>query len=100
MRDAGRAVWARASRHSTARPWLAARIRLFGLLLLLIPLFAGLQRLVSDAGGSVEVRTVPREVPVLVPVERTVERVIERVTYEAVPADGTPEVPSEPKPIP
>jgi hypothetical protein len=100
MRDAGRAVLGQVSRLSTARPGLAARLRLFGLLLLLIPLFVGLQRLVADAGASVEVRVVPREVPVLVPVERTVERVIERVTYEAVPADGTPVTPSGPKPAP
>jgi hypothetical protein len=100
MRGAGRAVVARVRRLARRRPGLAARVRLFGLLLLLIPLFVGLQRLVADAGSSVELRIVPREVPVLVPVERTVERIIERVTYEPVPLEGTPEAPAGPRPIP
>jgi hypothetical protein len=100
MRSMGRAVCAGLQRLTAARPGLSARLRLFGLLLLLIPLFAGLQRLVSDAEASAEVRLVPRDVPVLVPVERIVERVVERIIYEPVPVDPTPEAPLAPAPRP
>jgi hypothetical protein len=100
MRSAGRAVSMGARRLATAYPGLSARLRLFVLLLLLIPLFAGLQRLVTDAEASSEVRFAPREVPVLVPVERIVERVVERVIYQPVPAEETPESPPTPAPRP
>ena len=100
MREAGRAVRARVRRLDAARPGLAARLRLFGLLLLLIPLFVGLQRLVTDAEAAAEVRLAPGDLPVLVPVERIVERVVERVVYQPVPAEATPEPPASPGPRP
>ena len=100
MRSANQAVRAGARRLGAAYPGLSARLRLFVLLLLLIPLFAGLQRLVTDAEASAEVRLAPREVPVLVPVERIVERVVERVIYQPVPAEETPEPPPTPGPRP
>lgn len=100
VRRAGRAVRATVNRLGTTRPGLVAQLRLFALLVLLIPLFVGLQRLVTDAEAAAEVRLGPRETPVLVPVERIVERVIERVIYEPVPADGPPEPPAAPAPRP
>jgi hypothetical protein len=100
MLNAGGAIRASARRLTATRPGLAARLRLFGLLLLLIPLFAGLQRLVTDAEAATEVRFVPREVPILVPVERIVERAVERIIYLPVPAEATPEPPAAPAPRP
>jgi hypothetical protein len=78
---------------ATDHPSLALRLRLFGLLLLLVPLFAGLQRLVTDAVPQVEVQFVSDDRPTPVPVERTVERII----YVPVPAEETPE-PATPAP--
>lgn len=100
MLSAGGAVWSGVKRLTARRPGLAARLRLFGLLLLLIPLFAGLQHLVTDAEAATGVRFAPREVPVLVPVERIVERAVERVIYQPVPAEAAPEVPAPPAPKP
>jgi hypothetical protein len=60
-------------------------LRLFGLLLLLVPLFAGLQLLIREGVSRVEIRFVSQDVPVLVPVERIVERVVERIVYVPVP---------------
>jgi hypothetical protein len=85
---------ARLRRLATAHSGLALRLRLFGLLLLLIPLFAGLQRLVTDAVPQIEVQFISDDRPTPVPVERTVERII----YVPVPADETPE-PSTPAPL-
>jgi hypothetical protein len=74
-------------------------MQLFGLLVLLVPLFAGLQYLIGEGVSRVEIRIVSQDVPVIVPVERIVERIIERVIYVPVPADGTPETaPSGPTP--
>jgi hypothetical protein len=84
--EAGQAVRARLARLIERRPGLGARLRLFGLLLLLVPLFAGLQLLVLD-GSPPDVRITSRDVPALVPVERIVERVVERIVYVPVPAD-------------
>ena len=89
MQDAGRAMRARLGQFATARSGLAARLRLFGLLLLLIVLFAGLRYLVGEGAPRVQVRVVPQDVPVFVPVERIVERVVERPVYVPVPADST-----------
>jgi hypothetical protein len=100
MRNVGRAVWTGAKRLAALYPGLSARVRLFGLLILLIPLFAGLQRLVADAEASAEIRLTSREVPVLVPVERIVERVVERIIYQPVPADAAPSPPALPGPRP
>jgi hypothetical protein len=69
------------------RPGLMARLRLFGLLVLLAPLFAGLQYVIGDGVARVEVRFVPQDVPVVVPVERIVEKVVERVIYVPVPVE-------------
>src|SRR5262245_17417768 len=100
MRSAGQAVWSGARRLGAAHPGLSARLRLFVFLLLLIPLFAGLQRLVTDAEASADVRLAPREMPVLVPVERIVERVVERIIYQPVPTDEAPAAPPTPGPRP
>ena len=89
MQDAGRAVRARLGRFAATRPGLVARLRLFGLLILLIVLFAGLQYMVGEGTPRVQVRVVPQDVPVFVPVERIVERVVERPIYVPVPADET-----------
>jgi hypothetical protein len=63
---------------------LIARLRLFGLLTLLVPLFAGLQLIVHEGIPRVEVRLVAQDVPTTVPVEVPVERVVERVVYVPV----------------
>lgn len=67
---------------------ITSRLRLFGLLALLVPLFAGLQYLVREAVPRVEIRLVaqdaPAAPPVLVPVEVPVERVVERIVYVPV----------------
>jgi hypothetical protein len=90
MQDAGRAVRDRIGQLAAERPGLMARLRLFGLLVLLTPLFAGLQYAIGEAVPRVEVRFVPQDVPIVVPVERIVERVVERVIYVPVPADAIP----------
>ena len=82
---------ARLGRFAESRPGLAARLQLFGLLLLLVPLFAGLHYLIGAGVARVEVRVVSQDVPVIVPVERIVERIVERVVYVPVPADGSPQ---------
>lgn len=70
---------------------LIARLRLFGLLALLVPLFAGLQYVVREGVPRVEVRLVAQDVQTTVPVEVPVERVVERVIY--VPVGGQAAVP-------
>jgi hypothetical protein len=74
---------------------LRAQLHLFGLLALLVPLFAGLQYVVREAVPRVEIRLVSRDVPaavpVLVPVEVPVDRVVERIVY--VPVDRPDAVP-------
>jgi hypothetical protein len=65
-----------------AYPGLAARVRLFGLLAVLVPLFVGLQQLARDGVPRIEIRFVTQDVPV--PLEVPVERVVERVVYEPV----------------
>jgi hypothetical protein len=71
------------------------RLRLFGLLALLIPLFAGLQHFVREAVPRIEIRLVSQDVPtsvsVLVPIEVPVDRVVERIVY--VPVDRPDTVP-------
>ena len=75
---------------------LPARLRLFVLLAVLIPLFGGLQSLLSREGAPrTEIRLVPQTVPVIVEVERPVERVAERIVY--LPAPGPEE--SAPPPV-
>jgi hypothetical protein len=86
MLDRGRAILTRLGRLAAARPGLAVRLRLFGLLLLLIPLFAGLERLVSDAAPRAGDQFSAEQAQTPVPVERTVERII----YVPVPAEETP----------
>lgn len=85
MQHAVRAVHAQLTMAARAHPSLVARLRLFGLLALLLPLFAGLEHLVQDGVPRVEIRFVSEDVPVVVPVERIVERVVERVVYVPVP---------------
>lgn len=84
MQDAGRAVRAHLGRLAATRPGLVARLRLFGLLVVLVVLFFGLQYLVGEGTPRVQVRVVPQDVPVFVPVERVVERPV----YVPVPADA------------
>lgn len=89
MQDAGRSVRDRIGQFAAERPDLMARLRLFGLLILLAPMFAGLQYVIGGV-ARVEVRFVPQDVPIVVPVERIVEKVVERVIYVPVPVDETP----------
>jgi hypothetical protein len=98
MQDAGRAMRARLGQSAAARPGLVARMRFFGLLILIVPLFAGLQHLLSERFARVEVQLVSQDVPIFVPVERVVERVVERIVYVPVPYDATPE-PASPTPM-
>jgi hypothetical protein len=86
MLDRRRAIQTQLSRLAAGRPGVAIRLRLFGLLLLLIPLFAGLERLVSDTAprNGEQFSAEPAQTPV--PVERTVERII----YVPVSAEETP----------
>src|SRR3954470_7246091 len=86
MQDRDRGGQGRLTRIAPPPPGLAARLRLFGLLFLLIPLFAGLQQLVFDAAPRIEQQFISEDPPTPVPVERTVERII----YVPVPYDGTP----------
>ena len=86
MQDASRAVRARLDHLASAHPDLVARVQLFGLLILLVPLFAGLQHITREGIPRVEVRFVPHDVPVMVPVERIVERII----YVPVPEGAQP----------
>lgn len=72
------------------------RLRLFGLLASLVPLFAGLQYIVREAVPRVEIRLVSQDVqasvPVLVPVEVPVDRIVERIVYVQVDrADAVPQ---------
>lgn len=97
MQDAGRALRARVGQFAAARPGMAARLRLFGLLALLVVLFAGLEYMIGEGIPRVEVRIVSQDVPIFVPVERIVERIVERPVYVPVPADGTA-VPASPTP--
>jgi hypothetical protein len=97
MRDAGRAMRARLGQFAAARPGLVARLRLFGLLILIVPLFAGLQYMIGERFARVEVQFVSQDVPIFVPVERVVERDVERIVYVPVPYDATPE-PASPTP--
>src|SRR5689334_22375153 len=91
-----RAVRTRVARLMQARPGALARLRLFGLLVLLVALFGGLQALVDEGVPRVEIRFVPREVPIQVPVEVPVDRVVERIVYVPVPVEGaSPVVPAE-----
>ena len=55
---------------------LTANLRLFGLLALLVPIFAGLQYIVREGVPRVEVRLVAQDAQTTVPVERVVERVV------------------------
>src|SRR5206468_11163783 len=92
----GRVARFRVTRLMSARPGLLARLRLFGLLALLVALFGGLQALVDEGVPRVEIRFVPREVPVQVPVEVPIDRIVERIVYVPVPVGGTgPAAPSE-----
>ncbi len=78
------------ARDDSDRPAWIGRLRLFGLLALLVPLFAGLQFLVREAVPRIEIRFVSQDVPVNVPVVVPVERVVERIVYVEVerPAPG------------
>jgi hypothetical protein len=87
MFELSRSGQVRLGQLSAAHPGFIARMRLFGLLALLVPLFVGLQGLVREGVPRVEIRFVSQDVPVpvSVPVEVPVERVVERIVY--VPVD-------------
>jgi hypothetical protein len=94
-------VRARLARLIAHRPGLVARLRLFGLLLLLVPLFAGLQALVLDGSPPSDARVTSRDAPILVPVERIVERVVEHIVYVPGPSDeGVEGPPPSPAAVP
>ena len=102
MTDVSRARIPRLRRPSWTGPSVVARARLFGLLALLVPTFAGLQYVAREGMPSVEIRFVSRDVPVEVgvPVEVPVERVVERVVYVPVPLSETaPLAPEPPAPL-
>jgi len=107
MQAASRAVHAARQWLRVARPTMMARVRLFTLLLLLAPLFAGLQYLMQEGVPRVEIRFVSEDVPVVIPVERIVERIVERVIYvagepelEAPEAEDAEATPAQPTAIP
>src|SRR5688500_16261531 len=80
----------RLSRPAWLGPTVVARVRLFGLLSLLVPTFAGLHYVAREGVPRVEVRFVSRDVPVPievgVPIEVLVDRIVERIVYVTVPA--------------
>src|SRR3954452_277650 len=70
------------------RPDLIARLRAYGMVALLVPLFVGLS-FASELGiPRIELQFVPREVPFEVPIRVpvVVERIVERLVYVAVPS--------------
>ena len=96
MLKASRRVSDRLKQSVAAHPGRMGRLRLFGLLALLVPMFGGFQYLVREAVPRIEIRFVSQDVPVNVPVVVPVERVVERVVY--VPVDRVeagPEIPAD-----
>ena len=69
-----------------ARPALVARLRLFGMLAVLGPLFAGLNGLAREGVPQVEVRFIEAESQMPAPEIVVVDRVVERLVY--VPVDN------------
>jgi hypothetical protein len=63
---------------------VGSRLRLFALLALLVPLYAGLHSLVRDSVPRVEVRIVPQDVPSSAPVVVPVHVPVERIVYVPV----------------
>ena len=90
----------------TIRPGLTPQMQFFGLLILLAPLFAGLQHLVGERASTVGVPGLSQSATVTAPPERIVERVVERIVYVTVPADEVREgqirvtIPTEPGQLP
>jgi len=66
-----------------------ARLRVFGLLALLVPLFAGLQYLVLDSTPRVEVRLVSQDPTAAGTAPAQTERVVERIVYVSVARSET-----------
>jgi hypothetical protein len=69
------------------RPDVWARVRLFGMLLLLIPLFVGLHRLVAEEAPPISVQAVPQAAQE----DRSIPPPAERIIYVLVPVGETPE---------
>ena len=67
-------------------PGLRAQLRLYGLLGLLVPVFAGLQTIVHEGVPRVEIRVVSQDAPAPAVVTVPVDRVVERIVY--VPVEG------------
>lgn len=65
-----------------------AKIRLFILLGMLVPLFGCLQAIAGGGVPQIEVRIVQRDMPVEVPVEVVVERVVDRFVFVSFPGIG------------
>src|SRR4051794_34237195 len=87
MIDERRQKRAQAARASRALAGLGPRLRLFGLLALLIPLFAGLQFLVYESVPRVEVRFVPADAPAAE--QPPTERVVERIVFVPIESAGS-----------
>jgi len=68
---------------------VGSRIRVFGLLALMVPLFAGLQYLAIESAPRVEVRVVAQEPTGIDSVQAPPERVVERVVYVPVTRSET-----------
>jgi hypothetical protein len=88
MLNASRAVLGRLDERLLAHPQLAAQLRVFGLLALLVLLFVGLEHIVDEGVPRVEIRLVSRDVPIEVPVERVVERIVYVPVERAQAAPG------------
>lgn len=86
MLQGNRSESERSAKLAHARPTLIARLRLFGLLAVLGPLFAGLNGLVLESVAQVEVRFISAESTQPAPDVVVVERVVDRLVY--VPVDN------------
>ena len=68
---------------------VGSRLRAFGLLALLVPLFAGLQFLAIESTPRVEVRVVTQAPTADEPAQAPAERIVERVVYVSVAKSET-----------
>lgn len=92
MHPLSRAAVTGLKRRLGTRADLVARLRAFGLLALLVPVFSAFGVAAEQGVPRVEIQLVPREVlvhvTVEVPIEVSIERVVERVVYVPVPMQG------------
>src|SRR4051812_47805243 len=85
MLQTSRVAFSHLPRLATSHPGFSARLRLFGLLTMVVAVFTGLQVIVQEGTPRIEVRIVPRDVPVEVIVPVFVERIVERIVYVPIP---------------